>query len=58
MVLGVLYELSLRTLPKPKTVNVPYGFAQDVPVELISQLKDGRVVFSVSSVSDQPRSMR
>ena len=41
MVLGVLYELSLRTLPKPKTVNVPYGFAQDVPVELISQLKDG-----------------
>lgn len=54
MVLGVLYELSLRTLPKPKTVNVPYGFAQDVPVELISQLKDG----SFAGVEIGSRSVR
>ena len=41
LVCGVLYELALRTLPQGKTVNVPYVFAEDVPVEVISILHDG-----------------
>ena len=42
LAMGVLYELSLRTLPKPNTVNIPYEFAKDVPVEVISILHDGK----------------
>lgn len=41
LTIGVLYELALRTLPQGKTVNVPYMFAEDVPVEVISILHDG-----------------
>ena len=41
LVCGVLYELALRTLPQGKTVNIPYVFAQNVPVEVISILHDG-----------------
>lgn len=40
MVLGVLYELRLRKLSH-SAVTVPYVFAEDVSVELISILNDG-----------------
>ena len=40
LVLGVLYELRLRSL-KENAVTVPYVFAEDVSVELISILNDG-----------------
>ena len=39
-VLGVLYELRLRTLDR-NAATVPYFLAEDVPVELISLLNDG-----------------
>ncbi len=40
MVLGVLYELRLRTLAR-NAATVPYYLAEDIPVELISILNDG-----------------
>ena len=40
MVLGVLYELRLRTLER-NAATVPYTLAEDVSVELISLLNDG-----------------
>ena len=41
LVLGVLYEISLRKLGGQRATTVPYVFAQDVSVELISILNDG-----------------
>ena len=40
LVLGVLYELRLRTLER-NAATVPYVLAEDIPVELISLLSDG-----------------
>ena len=40
MVLGVLYELRLRTLAR-NAATVPYYLAEDIPVDLISILNDG-----------------
>jgi len=40
-VLGVLYELALRSLGGQRATTVPYVFAEDVSVELISILNDG-----------------
>lgn len=40
MVLGVLYELELRTLAR-NAATVPYVLAEDISVELISILHDG-----------------
>lgn len=42
LVAGVLYELALRSLPDPYTVTFQYVFAEDVTVELISILTDGK----------------
>ena len=42
LVLGVLYELRLRNLSGKLATTVPYVLAEDISVEMISLLNDGR----------------
>ena len=47
LVLGVLYELALRSLDGQRATTVPYVFTEDVSVELISILNDGHFAGAV-----------
>ncbi|MDE7261419.1 MAG: penicillin-binding protein A [Oscillospiraceae bacterium] len=51
LVLGVLYELRLRKLGGNLATTVPYVLAEDISVEMISLLNDGR--FSGAVVSSR-----